>query len=315
MDAEHVDRLQLLEIAVLRALVRTRPLKRIALPLEPNATPEELDDLRALADAHIQKPNRGHAPAAPPLRKLAGPHQHVDRRIPIVHSIKRRSREHIIRINVQLIGHLAELLHELDAVSDMDDSERFRRASRKHDLVRSLEIGRLEPLMRGAVVDELQHQLVRRLAIIAPPRQRGERLVEQVESVRIDQHRLISQELPEQLLGPLALIQDCGKETHDRLHVRKRRLFLLRPRHRVADEHQQRLLDVEGRHHIAFVGIDRMLLDELQQVAAQVFENLVLVLAVWHIQVTTRGQPGKWENHRARLDYPRFYGAVSRSSL
>ena len=31
--------------------------------------------------------------------------------------------------------------------------------------------------------------------------------------------------------------------------------------------------------------------------------------------VTTRGQPGKWENHRARLDYPRFYGAVSRSSL
>ena len=31
--------------------------------------------------------------------------------------------------------------------------------------------------------------------------------------------------------------------------------------------------------------------------------------------VTTRGRPGKWENHRARRDYPRFYGAVPRSSL
>ena len=31
--------------------------------------------------------------------------------------------------------------------------------------------------------------------------------------------------------------------------------------------------------------------------------------------LTTRGRPGKWENHRARRDYHRFYGAVSRSSL
>lgn len=31
--------------------------------------------------------------------------------------------------------------------------------------------------------------------------------------------------------------------------------------------------------------------------------------------LTTWGRPGKWENHRARRDYHRFYGAVSRSSL
>ena len=41
VDAEHVDRLQLLEIAVLRALVRTRTLERIALPLESDATPDD----------------------------------------------------------------------------------------------------------------------------------------------------------------------------------------------------------------------------------------------------------------------------------
>ncbi len=136
--------------------------------LEPHATPEELDDLRAFPLAHVHQAHRRDTPTAPALGELLRADQQMHRRMRLVDLVKERPRELALARGKAV---LPAQVHQLGVVAHVDDAEGFVLGAQPqgHFAGRALQVLDMEPAATGGV----ENRRKRLVEDPAPARGRG----------------------------------------------------------------------------------------------------------------------------------------------